>query len=184
MSTWQSHGVLRYLVKYYFESISRLSKADWPPQCGWAPSGQLKAWVEQNGTVKENSFWLAAFKLEYCFVLFFNLPFISLSPASFQTGTIPSALLVSNLLTTLLRTCQTLNHDSIPYNKFIYTFICKDMYIGFFSGELWLVGYYFFDHSPIIGHLYCFQYAIFKNAKPIWLEWAYFLRRDSPEQNS
>ena len=134
MSTWQGHGVLRYLVKYYFEWISRLSKADWPPLCGRAPSGKLKAWVEQNGTVRENSFWLSAFKLEFFFLI--CLLWVSILPAS-RLELYPQLSLLSNLLTILLRTCQPLNHDSILYNKFIYTFICKDTHIGFFSGKLW-----------------------------------------------
>lgn len=35
---------------------SRLSKAECPPQCGWASSNQLKAWTEHVGSVKGNSY--------------------------------------------------------------------------------------------------------------------------------
>ena len=61
MSIWLGIRVPRHLVKHYFGVsvrvlpgdigiwIGRLSKAQCPPWCGWIPSNQLKAWMEQKG---------------------------------------------------------------------------------------------------------------------------------------
>ena len=48
--------ILGVFVKVFLNEtsiwISRLSKADCPPQCGWAPPNQLKTWTEQKYWVR------------------------------------------------------------------------------------------------------------------------------------
>lgn len=56
VSTRLGHRVPRYLVRHYVSvrvflgeintCVGRLSKADWPPQWGWALSNSLMAYIE------------------------------------------------------------------------------------------------------------------------------------------
>lgn len=83
MSTWLEHGVFKYLVQHYCSYLkgcfwrrmsictSGWSKADCPPQHGWASSSTLEAQVEQNGSIGGNALsvsklrhWFPAFRLQ------------------------------------------------------------------------------------------------------------------------
>lgn len=69
VSTWQDNGVPRYSAKPYFRvclrvflgeintGIHRLSKLVCHPQCGWAQSNPIRAWIEQTGRRWKFSFF-------------------------------------------------------------------------------------------------------------------------------
>ena len=66
-----SNIILSVSVKVFVDEMNlrtdSLSKADCTHYCGWAPSNQLKARIEQKGWTGENFFCLTAYKLRYQF---------------------------------------------------------------------------------------------------------------------
>ena len=132
--------------------MSRLSKADYLPQCGWASSNQLKAWIEEKGWGRRNSFCLTAFQLGHCCCFFFlclwtqsetlALGACQLLDLNYMIS--PPESSACKLQLSGLFSLQHWVSQFFIKNLFLYTFhwFC-------FSGEPWLIQYSY-RHSPIL----------------------------------